>query len=151
MGKPKPIPPETKAAVKLVALQIGVREAARQFKLSEEMVCKWSQREGWFKEAAPSESQEIAAQVIESVQDKAGVSMAVHTKPSNVIQSLKDKTKLAFAKGIMKGAKVVQSLQGEQVLDKSKKVLDLVTAHAKLHGEDSGGSQVAINLAFLRQ
>ena len=37
--------------VKMVALQIGVREAARQFNLPEPTVQAWSRREGWFAQA----------------------------------------------------------------------------------------------------
>ena len=56
-----PAPLETdREQVRIVAVQIGVREAARQFGLSEETVKSWSKREGWLRDA--QEKQEIVEQ-----------------------------------------------------------------------------------------
>ena len=40
--------PVSKEEVRLLAIQIGVREAARRLGLNEDRVCKWSERGKWF-------------------------------------------------------------------------------------------------------
>ncbi len=40
--------PIDKEAVRLLAIEIGVREAARRLGLNEDRVCKWSERGKWF-------------------------------------------------------------------------------------------------------
>lgn len=40
--------PVSKEEVRLLALEIGVREAARRLGLNEDRVCKWSERGKWF-------------------------------------------------------------------------------------------------------
>ena len=40
--------PVSKEEVRLLAIEIGVREAARRLGLNEDRVCKWSERGKWF-------------------------------------------------------------------------------------------------------
>jgi hypothetical protein len=124
-----------KDKVKTVALQIGVREAARQFELPEGTVQAWSKREGWFKQQA--EAMEVVNGV-KSLQPAATKSV------SDVFLGYKGKTKLAQAKTVFKTAKAFSKLPAESLMVKTQEVKNNVDSAAKLWPEEQHGSQSVI-------
>jgi len=76
--------------VKCVAIQVGYREAARQFGLSEDTVCYWAVKEGW------SEQVKQVQAAVEVIKEKQGVQAL--PSGSSVLSKLAGKSKLLGAK-----------------------------------------------------
>jgi hypothetical protein len=72
--KPQTRAPVDRESVRLLAIELGVREAARRCGLSEDRVRKWSSRYKWLKQKAPKQ-QEAAVTVVTTPGD---VLLATH-------------------------------------------------------------------------
>ena len=57
---------QDREAVRTLAIQIGVREAARQLGLNEDTVCSWAKRGAWFTPKAQPPSQAIVTQALQA-------------------------------------------------------------------------------------
>jgi len=131
--------------VKMVALQIGVREAARQFGLDEEMVLKWSQRENWL------EQKELGKAALSKVQEERGLSSVVRKTPSEIMAQFKDKSKLTLARVIDKTATGLKRLSPNTLAERrSGAVLNTVSAYAKLYPDPNSGTST-VNVQLLNQ
>lgn len=138
-----PAPEELKEKVKAVALQIGVREAARQFGLDEERVLKWSARGKWF------ETKALVAEAVGNYQVKQQVSSAVLIDPAKVLLSVGNKSKLMLAKTVHKTAKQLHKAKDKELVLQTQALKATVDAGAKLHGWDTPSpslTQINVNL-----
>lgn len=116
-----------KDAVKLVAFQIGVREAARQFGLDEERVLKWSQREKWGEQFALVKQRTAVA-----MDEKRGSSNV--RSPLEVLASLGDRSKLRAAKVGDNTLKAIGKRKEDRLIASAPAYLATVNALAKVHG-----------------
>lgn len=129
--------------VKCVAIQVGYREAARQFELKEETVLKWAQREGWSNQIKQA-TEAVAVKV-----ERQGLSSVVRKTPSDIMLGFKGKTKLSQAKTVYKTAKHFEKLPGEVLSKKTSEVLNNVNAAAKLWPEESQTQQPLVNINLM--
>lgn len=129
--------------VKAVALQIGVREAAKQFGLKECTVLQWSRREKWFGNSDLIE-QARAAKI-----EKQGLTQVVTKTASEIMLNYKGKTKLAQAKAVYKTAKHFSKLDPETLAHKTQEVKNNVDSGTKLWPEEQGNNLTQINVNLL--
>jgi hypothetical protein len=61
--KPQTQPPVDRESVRLLAIELGVREAARRCGLSEDRVRKWSSRYKWLEQRAPKQQEAVVTTV----------------------------------------------------------------------------------------
>jgi len=119
-------------AVKVIALAVGVREAARQYGLNEDTVAAWSAREGWFKK-----EQEVARVQEEAVwkkQERQGLQASASKTPASIMKSWDGETRFDLAKGLRAGAAVVADMDGQEVLMAAQQVGTLAKTAALVHG-----------------
>lgn len=119
-------------AVRAHALQHGVRPAARHFGLNEDSTCARSAREQWFAPARnivsnPTQLLPITQRPIASNASKPSVAA------KTALSALGDKSKLAIAKAVHKGAKAAAKLDGGAILSKSDKLKALADTGDKIH------------------
>jgi hypothetical protein len=127
--------PEEKASVRTLAHAVGVREAARQCNLSQDMVRKWSSREHWF--ARP------ARPIPES---------PTVTKARNLLDSYGKNTRLRLAKSANKASKRFASMEGDELIAEkvSQAANNWTNVAAKIHGwGESEPAEGALNLRVL--
>lgn len=115
-------------AVKVLAIAVGVREAARQTGLEENRVLKWSERYRWFKNEPKPQPPTVRKDNVITV-----------IKPSdalaNALSEDGKETKLSLSRSIRKAAKHVDTeLDGREVFQGSDKVKHLVGAASMVHG-----------------
>lgn len=146
-----PAPEELKERVKVVALQIGVREAARQFGLDEERVLKWSARGKWF------ETKALVAEAVGNYQVKQQVSSAVLKTPSEILATLGNKSKLRAAKLGDNTLRVLQrkakATDGESLIPLAPVLKTTVDTLDKVHSWSTPApsmTQVNVNVAGVR-
>lgn len=128
-------------SVHALALQIGVREAARQFGISEEAALKRSQRESWIVDRPSSVPLPTSIRPTEK-KDENGRVLTVLTGPkatANVLRELGEKTRIGLAKGLAKGAAHVEQLDGEEVLMNAKNIASLTKSASDVHGWSAAG------------
>lgn len=129
--------------VKLLAISVGVREAARQLGLKEDRVRQWSSREGWFKTPdAPT-----------TVQNRNRVTN-VTIAPSDALQTqLRDdseQTKLSLSRSVRRGAKALEDdLPAIAVFTAADKVKHLVGAASQLHGWEQSAQSNNLDINVL--
>jgi hypothetical protein len=86
-------PPVDRETVRLLAIELGVRESARRCGLSEDRVRKWSSRYKWLEQRTPKQQQ---------------AAVTVVTKPSDVLlathEELGERTKTGLARATARAA-----------------------------------------------
>jgi hypothetical protein len=124
-------------SVRLLAIELGVREAARRCGLSEDRVRKWSSRYKWLEQRAPKQ-QEAAVTVV--------------TTPGDVLlqehKALESTTKSAL---MQTAAKAAVSAAQKPALDVSNtaQFRDLAASAARIFGWDKGPqTAVQVNAGF---
>lgn len=133
--------------VRIVALAVGVREAARQYELPEATVQAWSARYGWFaKEEAVATVQEAAK---ERVRERQGLQPAATKSAAEVLKAYDGETRFSLAKGIAAGARAVSEMDGQEVLMSAPLVSQLAKSAAVVHGWTGNSAQVSIRLDVL--
>lgn len=113
--------------VRAVAIQVGVREAARQFGLSEDAVRQWSKRERWFKHA------QVVQDAIVRKQKNQGLSPDVTKSVSDVLLAYDGKSKLRSA---VLGHKMLQAIsrkRDDALIACAQPFATTVTALDKVH------------------
>jgi hypothetical protein len=125
--------------VRLIALQVGVREAARQLGLNEKTVLHKSHTEGWM------QAKEVAIAAKQQLQERQGV-QSVSVKAQDLLRNYGEKTKMGLAKGLAKGAEVVGEMDGQEILMASQQVAQLTKAAKDLHDWGNGSGAVTIRL-----
>lgn len=114
--------------VKLLAISVGVREAAKQIGLNENTVLSWSKRDKWFVD--PPKPATLTKQK--------GQAISAITSPSEVlITQLRDdseQTKLSLSRSVRRGAKALEAMPDIVPFTAADKVKHLVGAASQLHG-----------------
>lgn len=126
--------------VKLLAFQVGVREAARQLGLSEDTVMQWSKREKWSEQFAQ------AQQAKELKIGKQPLKAYVSTNPLEVLARLGDKSKLRAAKVGDNTLRAISRRKEDKLIASAPAYLATVNALAKVHGWGSERGST-VNLA----
>jgi hypothetical protein len=138
-GMPKALPVDHEK-IKMVALQIGVREAARRFGLKEATVQAWSDREGWF--ALKAEVEAIIAEHVEEM----GMQPVATKTPSEAISEYRGETKLALAHALALTAKDLEQEKPDKRIKNTQALLNTTSAWAKLHQESENTTHTAFQL-----
>lgn len=124
-------------SVRLLAIELGVREAARRCGLSEDRVRKWSSRYKWLEQRAPKQ-QEAAVTVV--------------TMPGDALldehKRLEGQTKTALSRAAAKAAEHV-STQPPLEVRSTAQLRDLASAAARIFGWDSDKPGVQVNQQFV--
>lgn len=126
--------------VRAVALVVGVREAARQFELSEDAVRQWSKREGWFKHVQAAQEARLVKQ------EKQGVSPAVTKSQSDVLLSFNGKSKLLGAKVGHSMLKNISKVKGLSQVALAQPFAQTVGALSKIHQWDQSVHNTQVNV-----
>jgi hypothetical protein len=137
-------------AVRALAAVVGVREAARRMGISEEQVKKRCTREGWLRSPEARAANQIAGA------GRSGRTAAV-TVPkmspaaliSAEIAQLGSKTRLSLARGIAKAGEHVESLSGEDILERANDVKAVAQTADLVHGWKDSAPNVKIRLDVL--
>lgn len=130
--------------VRAVAMVVGVREAARQFELSEDAVRKWSEREGWFKH-----TQVVQAAILEK-QKNQGLSPAVTKSQSDVLLSLCGKSKLVAAKVGHNTLKAINKEKGQALIACAPAFNSTVKALDTVHNwSEKADNRTLVNINLL--
>jgi len=117
-------------AVRVVAVAVGVREAARQMAISEDAVRQRSKREGWMISAKATAQRALAKPVTSVSPDALSPAHAL----ANVLSERKRRTKLGLSKYAAEAAERAAQSDGDLAL--SRNVRDVVMIGSTLWPED---------------
>lgn len=147
LSMPAEIPAELKEKVKMLAFQIGVREAARQCEVPESTVQYWSWNEDWMKEKAELEQTKALAL------ERKGLQPLSTINPVEVLGKIGGETKLVLAKAVKKTAKQLNREKGVGLIRNAQALKSTVDAGSKLHQWEAQHqvlTQVNVNVAGFR-
>jgi len=135
-------------AVRVVAVQIGVREAARRFGLGEDVVRQWSSRENWFEKQREVDE---AVQLVKNERLEAmGLSPAVTNRSaSDVLRDYNGETRLSHAKVARKVANSLCEKDPDELILNMPNVLGAAKHAALTFGWTSGSSGTSVRLDLL--
>ena len=129
-------------AVRVLAVAVGVREAARQMGISQDAVRQRSKREGWM--ACPKTiAQRALAKPVTSMSPSA---LSPADALANVFSERKDRTKLGLSKYAAEAAERAGESDGD--LGLSRNVRDVAAVHSTLWPEDHNERGI-LNLGVL--
>lgn len=139
--KPQIQPAVDRESVRLLAIELGVREAARRCGLSEDRVRKWSSRYKWLEQKAPKQLEATVTTV---------------TAPGDVLlqthKELEGRTKSGLSRATAKAADHAAEQDGAITWKESNKLRDLAASAARLFGwSDSQGPNVTNNNLIVTQ
>lgn len=117
--------------VRQIALQVGVREAARRMGLPEETVKKRCTREGWIKEKNAIQAK--VAQIEQLKRTDRGLSPEV-PKAIEVLSAIGGETRLFLAKSALKVAKHVHKQPAAKLLQEAPNVKAWCQTAGMVHG-----------------
>jgi hypothetical protein len=117
-------------AVRVLAVAVGVREAARQMQISEDAVRQRSKREGWMTSAKAATQRALARPVTKVSPDALSPADAL----ANVFSERRDRTKLGLSKYAAEAAERAGESDGNLAL--SRNVRDVAAVHSTLWPED---------------
>jgi hypothetical protein len=124
--KPQTPPPVDRESVRLLAIELGVREAARRCGLSEDRVRKWSSRYKWLEQRAPKQQQ---------------ATVTVVTKPGDVLlathKELEERTKSGLARATARAAEAAATATEPLEVSNTAHLRDLAASAARIFGWDS--------------
>lgn len=129
--------------VRVIALQIGVREAARQLGLEEDTVKSWSLREQWFAHRALTDSKIQAA--VEQKRVSQGLSPVAPTAVK-VLEDYGKPTRLNHAKAAHKISVKVAEMDPDELFLTVPNVLAAAKHAAVVHGWSGTSVNVGIRL-----
>lgn len=134
-----------KEQVRLLVMQMGVRDAARAMGLNENTVAAWSARGRWLapvEQTTPKSMQPIASNAIKPVQALA-----------NVLSENEERTKLAIALATTKGTERIADMDADEVLLNTGQLKDLTQVAKDNYGwareREGQGANILLNIAFL--
>ncbi|SRR5436190_7234805 len=140
--KPKTKP--DREAVRVLAIELGAREAARRLGLNEDTVCSWARRYNWnlFQRKNGRPSTDLAS--------------TLHTQPGDVLlaehKSLETKTKTALAQATARAAESAAKAEKPIEVTSTAHLRDLASASARIFGWDGDrGSAVTLNQVVVSQ
>jgi hypothetical protein len=117
-------------AVQVLAVAVGVREAARQMGISEDAVRQRSKREGWMTSVKATTQRALAKPVTTVSPDVLSPADAL----ANVFSERRDRTKLGLSKYAAEAAERAGESDGNLAL--SRNVRDVAAVHSTLWPED---------------
>ena len=132
-------------AVKMLAISVGVREAARQMGLNEDVVRQWSCREAWF--APTPVPATMQKQVVTDV-TKPSICLATTISDNSV------RARVSLSKVALKTAEymekrpgaVTASVKGSQAL---RNVVDAASKIGGWDNEKQSGTDVTVNVGII--
>jgi Putative ATPase subunit of terminase (gpP-like) len=136
----KPNTKPDREAVRVLAIELGAREAARRLGLNEDTVCSWARRYKW--------------NLPQRKNGRPGTDLAstLHARPGDVLlaehKSLETRTKSALARATVAAAEHV-STQPPLEVQNPAQLRDLATSAARLFGWDSDKPGVQLNQQFV--
>lgn len=125
-------------AVKVLAVAIGVRAAARELGINESTVQQWSQRENWFP-------------VVKTVHPPTVIERetSVTKTPVEAMRDVGERSRFALARAGEKAAKHLEKMGGHEIVNKATKYKDIVSASSQLHGWDAKDQAGSFSLNVL--
>ena len=130
--------------VKMLALSVGCREAARKLGINEATVRQWSKRGKWFAhltQPLPPPEKPLSMRPVTVVTTSPAAVL------SNTLAELGNATRLAGAKAVRNALEHAAGLDGESALAASRNVKDAIGGAAQLHGWGAGdGGPTQINI-----
>lgn len=131
--------PVTREAVKMLALEIGVRNAARKLGLNEKTVCTWSRRYKWDVKA-----NRIGGPSTPLTEDKLKAIPSVALK--NHHKELEEQTRSGLGKATAKASGWIAEQQPDFITGASARLRDLAAAASRVFGWDNDkASAVTLN------
>jgi len=132
--------------VRLVAVQIGVREAARQFGLPEDTVKTWSRREGWL--VQEEQKQELVQKAVAIVREKQGLN-PIEPNASEILLKFNGETRMGHAVAAHKVANKLKQMD-EDELFMSGQLLQQHAKHAStVFGWEANSAGVTVNVGVI--
>lgn len=129
-------------AVRVLAIAIGVREAARQLNLDENTVLQWSKRGKWFaKPELPILPPTMQKKVVPGV-----INPAVALQ--NALMEMSGKTKLGLGKACVKLAGKFADMDADELIQVTPAMKDTASVGQKAFDWSSGASGVQVNVAI---
>jgi hypothetical protein len=131
--------------VRAVAVQIGVREAARQFGLKEDTVKGWSREEQWLTEEQAKERR------IEALKQEKRIEQGINPNPptaSQILSQYSGNTRLKLAQTVDKQADNLAIRDPDELVLMASTVKTVIDGAAKLHGWEAG-AQVTVNFDLI--
>jgi hypothetical protein len=129
-------------AVRVLAVAVGVREAARQMGISQDAVRQRSKREGWMVSAMSAKQRALAKPVTSVSPDVLSPADAL----AGILKERKHRTKLGLSKYAVEAAERAGESDGDLAL--SRNIRDLAAIGSTLWPEESSPSNI-LNLAVL--
>ena len=127
-------PTVDRESVRLLAIELGVREAARLCGLSDDRVRRWSSRYKWLEQSAPKQ-QEAAVTVVTTPGD---VLLATH-------KELEERTKTGLAQATARAAESAAKAEEPLQVSNTAQLRDLAQSAARIFGWNTDGPQVHLN------
>jgi len=116
--------------VKLIALSVGVREAARQYGLPEATVQAWSARYGWF--AQREQEVAIVEAAKELKRERQGL-QPIATSPAEILKRTGPNTRAKLAIAVEKQAESLAETDAQELVLMAQTVTTVINGAAKLH------------------
>lgn len=152
---PANVQPVNWEAVRMLALAVGVREAARKLGINEETVKKRCTREGWL--SNPDARAASNAMAVEKREEGRAAYVASRLSPTlspsavfaAELADLGSKSRLALAKAVQKGSAHAAELSGPEILEQSQNVKSIAQTADLVHGWKDAAPQVKLRLDIL--
>lgn len=135
-------------AVRVVAVQIGVREAARQFGLPEDAVRQWSHREEWF-ERKQQEEQSVAVAMQRKFENHPVSQSVTGRSAAEILRDFSGQTRLSHAKVARKVANSLCEKDPDELILNMPNVLGAAKHAALTFGWTSGSPTTSVRLDLL--
>jgi hypothetical protein len=137
--KPQTQPHVDRESVRLLAIELGVREAARRCGLSEDRVRKWSSRYKWLEQRAPKQREATVTTV---------------TAPGDILlqshKELETRTKSGLARAVTRSAEAAANAAEPLEVSTTADLRDLAASAARLFGWDKADRPgVQLNQQFV--
>ena len=130
-------PPVDREAVRVLAIELGAREAARRLGLKEDTVCSWARRYNW--------------QLPQRKSGQPGTDLAstLHTAPGDVLldehKRLEGQTKTGLSRAAAKAAEHASTLPPSDIFKARPRLRDLAASAARIFGWESDKPSVTFN------
>jgi hypothetical protein len=130
-------------AVRVLAIAVGVREAARQMGLQEDAVRQRSSREKWLQRTEQQLPPTVTPRAVTGV-TKAGDAAI------SALESLGSRSRLLVAKGLLRGSKTIAKLPGEDILNRANEIKSHVGSLKEVHswaGSEQSNTLISLNFS----
>jgi hypothetical protein len=135
-------PPVDREAVRVLAIELGAREAARRLGLNPNTVLSWSKRDNWELPSRKGGATQASANAI-TLQSKPGdVLLATH-------RELEGRTKTGLAQATVRAAEAAAKAKKPLEVSNTAQLRDLATSAARVFGWDSNKPGVQLNQQFV--